>query len=171
MGWLIGAHLQRRNRVECLVHRRARQVVHGGIDDAEVLCFAGFEVQHLRHAQAGVADQRASRLDDELALAKTACVDFGQQLCPQRVGGGRRVAVVVDAQAAAKVDVVDGNAGRFNAFDQVEHAVGSVQVRRGFGDLRADMAVDADHAQAGQAGGALVYGQRALMGNAEFIAL
>ena len=46
-----------------------------------------------------------------------------------------------------------------------------VQVGRGLGDLRADVAVDADHLQARQRGGALVGAQRALVRDAELVAL
>ena len=53
-----------------------------------------------------------------------------QQLRPQRIGRGRRVAVVVDAQAAAEVDVLQRDAGRLDRLDQVEHAVHRVEVGR-----------------------------------------
>ena len=40
-----------------LVHGRAWQVVHGGVDDAKVFLFAGLQVQHLGQADAGIAHQ------------------------------------------------------------------------------------------------------------------
>src|SRR5690606_28020372 len=114
--------------VKRLVHGRPRQVVHGRVDDAEVLFFAGLEVKHLAHAQPGVADQRSSRLQHELAVAKTACIDFGQKLLPQCVCGGWCVVVVVDAQSTAKINMVNGDAGCFDLLDQVEQLVCSVQI-------------------------------------------
>ena len=52
-----------------------------------------------------------------------------------------------------------GMPARLHRFDQVEHAVHRIQVRRLVGDLRADVAVDAHHLQPGQAGGAPIGGQ------------
>ena len=121
--------------MERLVHGRAGQVVHGCIDDAEVLLLAGLEVQHFGEADAGVAHQRTAGFNHQLAVAKTTRVEFGQQPRPQGIGLGWHVAVVVDAQSAAKVDVVDGHPCGFNRFDQVQDAVHRVEVRGFFGDL------------------------------------
>ena len=116
-------------RVKGLVHRRSRQVVHGGIDDAEVLLLAGLEVQHLGHADARIADQRAARFDHELAVAEAARVELARTACCHSASAaGGCVAVVVDAQAAAEVDVVQRNAGRLDRLHQVEDAV---HARRG----------------------------------------
>ena len=153
-----------------LVHRRTGQVVHGRVDDAKVLLFAGLQIQHLGQAHTRVAHQRAAGFDHQLALAVTPGVELGQQLRPQRIGLGRRVAVVVDAQAAAKVNVVDGDARRFDLGHQVQHAVHGVQIGGAVGDLRADVAVDAHHLQAGQAGRVTVGAQRVFVCNAEFVA-
>ena len=68
------------------------------------------------------------------------------------VGGGRRLVGVGDAEAAAEVEVVDPQAVRLDRLDQVQQAVERVEVRLGLGDLRADVAVDADHLEAGQRG-------------------
>ena len=56
------------------------------------------------------------------------------------------------AQAATQVEVVDGDAIGLHLLDQVEQAVQRVDVRRDLHDLRADVAIDAHHLQAGQAG-------------------
>ena len=52
-------------------------------------------------------------------MAITARIQFGQQLLPQGVGGRRRIAVVVNAQAATKINVVNGHASRFNVGHQI----------------------------------------------------
>ena len=49
--------LQRNNRVKSLVHGRAGQIVHGGVDDTKILLLAGFDIQHLGQAHACVAHQ------------------------------------------------------------------------------------------------------------------
>ena len=66
--------------------------------------------------------------------------------------------------------MVDGNAFGFYRFHQVQQLVHSVQVGRGLRDLRADVAVDAAHGQARQAGRPLVHLQGAFVGNAELVA-
>jgi len=55
--------------------------------------------------------------------------------------------------------------------DQVEQAVQGVEVRLDLGDLRADMAVDADHFDARQRRRLLVGGECLAMGDAELVAL
>jgi hypothetical protein len=92
----------------------------------------------------------------KLAPAKAARIQPREQAGPQRIRLGRCVAVVVDAQAAAEVDVVDGDACSLDRLHQVQHAVHGVQVRCVVGDLRADVAIDADHTQSGQRRSALV---------------
>ena len=74
-----------------------------------------------------------------------ARINFGQQLLPQLIGCRRLVVVVVDPQAATKIDVSNRYADRFNRINQVKHAVHGVQVRRYLGDLRANVAVNAHH--------------------------
>ena len=158
-----------------LVHRRAGQVVHRRVDDAEVFPFiagsAGLEHQHLGQQHAGIADQRAAGLQQQLTVAVATRGDAGQQLAHQHVGGRRLLVGVGDAQAAAQVDVVDRDAVGLDLLDQVEQAVQRVEVGRDLGDLRADVAVDADHPDAGQCGGAAVEGQGSAVRNAELVAL
>ena len=67
------------------VHRRPRQVVHRRIDDAEVLARARLQVQHLADQDAGIADQRAAGLEQELATAVAARVDALEQRGDQRL--------------------------------------------------------------------------------------
>ena len=154
-----------------LVHGRSWQIVHGGINDAKVFLLTRFHKHHLRQTHASIAHQRATWFNHELFVAIAARIQFGQQLLPQLVGRGGRVAVVVDAQATAKINVVDGNAGRFNVVHQVQHAVHGVEVGRYIGNLRTNVAVNAHDLQAGQCGGTLVGLKRVFMGHPKFVAL
>jgi hypothetical protein len=51
-----------------------------------------------------------------------------EQLLPEVIGLGRGFAVVVDAQAAAEVEVMDRHAGRLDGLDHVEHAFAGIEV-------------------------------------------
>ena len=95
-----------------LVHRRAHQVVHRRVDDAEVLLAAGLAVQHLGQQHAGVADQRAAGLEQHLAMAVAAARRCARsRLRDQRRRPRAAVSSVVgDAQAAAEVEVVQPDA-------------------------------------------------------------
>ena len=83
----------------------------------------------------------------------------------------RRFGVVLDAQPAADVDVVDRDARGFHGLDQVEQAVERVEIGFHLRDLRADVAIDAHHLQPGQAGRAAVAGHRLVMRDAELVVL
>ena len=89
----------------------------------------------------------------------------------QLVGRWRRLALVLDAQAAAEVEVFDGDALGLDRLDQIEQPLQRVQVGFDLRDLRADVAIDADHAQPRQRGGAAVGGQRLVVGDAELVVL
>ncbi len=67
--------------------------------------------------------------------------------------------------------MVNGDARGLDGGDQVQHAVHRVQVRRGFGDLRADVAVDAGDLQAGQRCRMPVNPYSVFMRHAELVAL
>ena len=69
----------------------------------------------------------------------------------QHAGVGRRLVAIGDAEAAADVDVRERDAGGLDALDQIEQAIERVDVRLGIDDLRADVAVDADDLEPGQA--------------------
>ena len=56
-------------------------------------------------------------------------------------------------------------------FDHIEHAIGSIEVRGQFRDLRADMAVDAHHTQARQDGRFFVNIDDLVMRDSELITL
>ena len=92
-------------------------------------------------------------------------------MLPQGIGGGWRIAVVINAQTTPKVNVVNGNACRFNVDHQIKNAVHGVQIRRGFCNLRADVAIDAHHGQAWQGSCAFVSFNSPFVRNAKFVAL
>ena len=95
-----------------------------------------------------------------------------QHLRHERRWAGRHSAAVgvVDAETAAEIDMRDGDARGLDRFDQIEQPVERVNVRRHLRDLRADVAVDAHHAQPGQLGRVAVSGQGELVRDAEFVA-
>src|SRR4029079_9960870 len=86
-----------------VVHRRAYEVVHRRIDDAEVALAALLQVEHLAEEKPGVADQRPPPLDDDLLAAMAARIDVGEESLDQRAGVGGRLVAVGDAEAAADV--------------------------------------------------------------------
>ena len=90
---------------------------------------------------------------------------------PQLIGSRRCIAVVVDAQATAKVDVVNGNACSLNFGHQIQDAVHGIEVRRGFGNLGANVAVNAHHFQTRQGRSALIGLERMLVRHTKLIAL
>ncbi len=47
------------------VQTGANEVVHGRVDNDEVLCFTGFLVQRLGHEDAGVPDDDTARFHDQ----------------------------------------------------------------------------------------------------------
>jgi hypothetical protein len=90
------------------VERRAHQVVHGGVDDGEILGFALFQVFDASQQQAGVADQSAARFEDHLQAATGQLVEQRRQ-----VGGDgwlHLLGVVLDTEAATEVEVVNVDA-------------------------------------------------------------
>ncbi len=59
----------------------------------------------------------------------------------------------------------------FKSLDEVEHLVGGVHIRRHFGDLRADMAVDTDDLDILQGSSAPIQRQRLVQSDAKFVLL
>ena len=153
-----------------VVHGGAWQIVHGSVDDAEIFFRTVFEVEHFADAHTGVADERTARLQHDFALPHAARIHARQHLLQQVVGSGRCLVAVGNAQAAAQVDVVQGNARCLNLLHQVQHALYRLQIRGGFGNLRADVQINAHHAQPRQAGGLPVGSQYLGVGNAELVA-
>ena len=86
------------------IQRRADQIVHAGIDDDEGLGLAALYVDDARHQDAGIADDEAAGLENELAVKA-----LGRALDDRGVGIGIRRRLVVlaigNAQTAAEIDV------------------------------------------------------------------
>ena len=89
--------------VEGVVHGRADEVVHGGVLDDEPLAALPFDVDHAAHKQAGVADDRASRLQRQPAPRFHHRRDDNVGVVAD---GGRLAGAVIEAEAAAEVDPV-----------------------------------------------------------------
>ena len=100
-------------------------------------------------------------------MAVAASVDALEQPADQLAGSGRGLIGIGDAQAATDVEVGDAGARPLDFLDQVEQAVDGLDVRAGVGDLRADVAVDADDLEAGQGGRTGIGRHRVPMGDAE----
>ena len=166
----MGSSLHGHDGVPGLVHGGARQIVHGGIDDAEVFFCAGLEVEHFAHANAGVAHEGSTRLQQDFALPHAARIQTFQHAVQQLVDGGRCLVVVGNAQPTAQVDVVQGDACGLHLLHQIQQAFHGFQIGGGLGHLRADMAVDTDDLQAGQTSRVLISSQHIGVGNAEFVA-
>lgn len=76
---------------------------------------------------------------------------------------------IVDAQAAADVEVVQHDAFGVQGVDQFDQAVERFEQRRVVEQLRTDVAIDAGHLQVRQRGGAAVGRQRVVEGHAELV--
>jgi len=88
------------------------------------------------------------------------------------VAGQRRGFVLVaHAEAAAEVEVADRDAALGEAVDQRQQAVEGIEERRQAGQLRADVAVHAEHLEVRQAGGACVHRLGVGDGDAELVFL
>ena len=151
-----------------VIERRANQVVHRRVDDDKIPGVALLHIDHLGDQDAGIADDQAARLEDDLETKR------GHMLANDRrisVRQWRRLVVgtVGNAQPAAEVDVLDGVAVGTQLADQVDEQREGVVERLQFGDLAADMGVDAGDADAGQRRGPGVDMAGALPGYAEFV--
>ena len=132
---------------------------------------ARLQVQHLGQQHAGIADQRAARLQQQLAVAVAARVDALQQRAHQFVGaGGARRCSVMPRPPPTSMWWMAMPCG-LHRLHQVEQAVQRVEVGLHLRDLRADVAIDAHHLQARQRRGAAVAGQRLVVGDAELVVL
>ena len=159
-----------------LVHGRAHQVVHRGVDDCEVPVAVALEHLDAGQQQAGVADHGPSEFEEHLgALRRRQAalddpgIDALEDRGEHRAARRRRLVAVGDAQAAAQIEMPDDDALGGKLVGQVEDAVECREEGLDFGDLRADMAVDAFDAQVGQLPGLPIGRQRAVVGDAELV--
>ena len=110
---------------------------------AKALAFARLEELDAGEQQAGIADQAATRFEDDLEAAPG-------QLVEQRVQVGSNgrlhlVVLVLDTEAATEVEVVNGDAFGGQLVDQGQNAVERLDEGGRVEQLRPDMAVDAGH--------------------------
>src|SRR5690606_17411671 len=128
---------------------------HAGIDNNEVLRFAGLVVQHLGDKGACVANEIAARLENDCEIL--AANGFGYHAA---VLGGRRglLVLVGDAEAATEVEVADARAGGPQLVDQREHFGERVGKGGELGQLAADVAIDADNVEVRQGQGFAING-------------
>ncbi len=151
-----------------LVKRRANQVVHRGVDDGEILVRGVLEVLDPGQQYAGVGDDRTARFEHQRQCATLhALAHRGDVVAGQR----RLLVAIAHAEAATQVQVANGDALFGQPVDEGEQAVQCVEERGQAGQLRADMAVHADHLEVRQVGGAGVYRRGLLDVDAELVFL
>src|SRR4051812_46146137 len=102
------------------------------------------QVLDAREEDASGAHDRAARLEQHLVAA--ALQPCGELLAIA-ADVERRLVAVADADASAQVDVLEADALALEARGELEHAVERFVERPGLEDLRADVAIDAGHAQ------------------------
>ena len=150
----------------CAVERGAQEVVHGRVDDQEAAPVAFLDVLDTGEEHARVADDRATRIDDELLgsareHAERAIEESGDRL--------RRLVLVADADAAADIDMPQGNPHPRQVVGQRRHPSCGLGIRGRGDQLRADVAADAYHLDTRHGGRSGVERGRSGVGNAEFV--
>ncbi len=133
-----------------VVHGGPDEVVHRRVEDQELAPLALLGVDDPRHHQPGIADDQAAWLDGDLAAEMP---DRALDQRPVVEGQRRRLvrAPVGDAQPAPEVEPPDGVAVGAQRLRQLGDLCERRLEGRQLGQLRADMHVDADHLDAGQA--------------------
>ncbi|MOA00335.1 hypothetical protein D3C78_1196930 [compost metagenome] len=150
------------------VKRGADEIVHRAVDDHEGLFAAILHIDHFRHQNPGIADNQASGFGDDLAvealqfILDDMCIGIRQR---------RRVVVVAvgNAETAADVDMADRVSVGAQRLDQFAQQPEGILERLQFGDLAADMHVDAGDFDTGQSGGMGIDRAGAFIGNAELV--
>ena len=103
-----------------LVEHRPDQVVHRAVNHDEALDVGLLDVKHARHERAGVADQHAAGLDNQLQP------ETAQR--PEQRGrvfrGRRRLFLVGDTETAAEVEVAQRHAAFAQRLDDSRDLVG-----------------------------------------------
>ena len=76
----VGARPHRLDVVPGIVERRPDEVVHRRVDDREIARVAGLQVQHAGQQHAGVADEKAARLEQQPVVARAARAPHGERV-------------------------------------------------------------------------------------------
>ena len=126
------------------------------------------EVEHLSEKNAGGRGERAAGLDDEAEPPRGGLAGEQADVVRRR---RRNLIDVVDAEAAAHVEVPEGDALILQAVNDLEDLVGCVREGLQIKELRADMAVDADGLEVRILCGLLIERLGALDGDAELVLL
>ena len=98
----------RHNLVISLVERGTDQVVHRRVGNHEGLPAVALDVEHAREKRAGLRDQEAPRLQQQTALEGAEGAFNGRGVFAHLGGGVEAARVVVDAQASAYIDGLEG---------------------------------------------------------------
>jgi hypothetical protein len=127
---------------------------------------SGLEILHAGQQHTGIAGNGATGLQDDLIAALAE--PLAERL---RIGGRlRRLLVgVADAEPAAQVQVCDLDALLVQPVGQGQHPIQGIEEGRKVGQLRADMAIDADHAQLRHGRRASIDGLRVMDVDAELV--
>src|SRR5262249_5632626 len=137
----------RPNLMMRVIQRWTDEIVHGSVDDNEVLYLAALHEQHARNQNTGIADQETARLKNQSAV-ETASGSLDHLGVGLRVRRRLVVVAVRNAQTTAKIHVQNCVAvGAENA-----HELGKqrkrIAERIEFGDLTADVHVDSRNLEA-----------------------
>src|SRR5579875_3338266 len=164
------ARTHRADGVVGAVERGAQEIVHRSVDDHEALGGGGLAVDDARDEHAGVADEGAARLEHERERQPR---EPGPERGRVSLRCGGRLLVVGDAHAAAQVEVpqLGREPGIGELIEQVPHAAEGIDEGRRVGELRADVAVDADRGDVRQRVRAAIGGERVGDGDAELALL
>ncbi|MNE47125.1 hypothetical protein D3C80_1415080 [compost metagenome] len=106
--------------------------------------FGVLEVFHAGQQHAGVGDDVAARLEHQGQVAITDALADGLDVV---AGQWRLFVAIAHADAATQVQVAQEDAAVAEAVDQRQQAVEGIEEGFQGGQLRADMAIDADHFQ------------------------
>lgn len=124
------------------------------------------EVLDTGQQHAGVGDDGPARLEHQGQVAAVQALADGADV----VAGQRRLFVAVaHPEATTEVQVANADAFAGQAVDQPEQALEGVEEGLQLGQLRADVAVDADHLQVVKLGGAGVDRLGLVDGDAELV--
>ena len=135
-----------------VVHGRADQVVHRGVQHQETAAFGAFmDVDHLAQQHASVGGDHPAGLKGELDIQARHDPADHRGIVGRR--GRGRLVEIGHAQAAAQVEALDGKALAADALDQAAHLAEGLFHGGQVGDLAADVAGDADGSDARQVGG------------------
>ena len=152
-----------------MIQRRAHHVVHGSVHDHEVFGLCRLEVLHGGKQDTGASHQRASRLKVNRQIGITAFSCLSRDSFHKCFGRGRCFIRVAHTQAAAEIKVIKHDAVLRECVYDVKNLVGGMHEGLKFGDLAADVHIDARNSNAGQFGGALIERNRLVVGDAELI--